>query len=125
MQIGRWLLNPTELVAAEVMGYRVKPHSATTELSLDADLERLSALPSVRTGQPTSQRLVAKGGIPNYYWKVEAGSLPPGIQLNGGNGELAGTPSTPGDYAFVVSVHDAYEGHLPISHALSWSVSAR
>ncbi|MGE3854997.1 MAG: Ig domain-containing protein, partial [Planctomycetota bacterium] len=48
----------------------------------------------------------AAGGAPAYTWAVSAGSLPPGVSLGSGTGQLTGTPSTAGNYAFTIRVTD-------------------
>jgi len=49
--------------------------------------------------------LFADGGIAPYTWTRAIGSLPPGITLSE-TGVLSGTPTTPGDYTFTVSMRD-------------------
>lgn len=49
---------------------------------------------------------MAAGGIPPYSYAVTSGSLPKGVTL-AANGQLSGTPSSTGDYAFTVTVTDS------------------
>lgn len=51
--------------------------------------------------------LGASGGRPPYAWQVAAGSLPPGLALDGDLGALRGVPSTPGTATFTLRVSDA------------------
>ncbi|MFP5261224.1 MAG: NBR1-Ig-like domain-containing protein [Blastocatellia bacterium] len=53
-----------------------------------------------------SQQLSAQGGSPPYQWAVTAGSLPPGLLLNGGTGLISGTPTVGGTFTFTVTVTD-------------------
>ncbi|HYA18814.1 MAG TPA: Ig domain-containing protein [Bryobacteraceae bacterium] len=46
------------------------------------------------------------GGTAPYKWSVSAGSLPPGLNLNNGTGEIKGTPNTAGTYSFTLQVVD-------------------
>jgi Putative Ig domain len=59
-------------------------------------------LPFGTVGVGYSQKLSASGPAP-YSWSVAGGTLPPGLTL-GGDGTLAGTPTTPGTYQFIPKV---------------------
>ncbi|WP_435102361.1 putative Ig domain-containing protein [Halarchaeum sp. P4] len=52
-----------------------------------------------------SALLTAAGGTGPYEWS--ATGLPPGLTLNADTGELTGTPTSAGTYAFTVTVTDA------------------
>jgi hypothetical protein len=56
--------------------------------------------------EPYAQRLSAGGGTAPYAFTLESGSLPEGIELSPG-GELAGTPTTAGQYTFTVGATDS------------------
>jgi Putative Ig domain len=43
----------------------------------------------------------------NYVWSVVGGSLPPGLELDECTGQITGTPTATGVYAFTVRVTDA------------------
>src|SRR5450755_2186355 len=64
-----------------------------------------TSLPGGQSGTPYSQTLTATGGTPPYTFTVSAGSLPPGITLNGAN--LSGTPTKTGSYTFTIQVSDS------------------
>ncbi len=64
-------------------------------------------LPSASVDKPYSATIQVTGGTPPLQWKVAKGSLPPGIALQPISGILSGTPTTPGEYNFSVSVTDA------------------
>jgi DNA/RNA endonuclease YhcR with UshA esterase domain len=66
-----------------------------------------ASLPGGLPGGAYSQQLSAQGGSAPYSsFSVLAGALPQGVSLLPG-GLLAGTPSTAGDFSFVVGVTDA------------------
>lgn len=46
------------------------------------------------------------GGLNSYTYKIDEGSLPPGLSLSG-LGEIQGTPTTEGSYSFTITVTDA------------------
>lgn len=52
-----------------------------------------------------SQQLVSEGDPP-LGWSVSDGALPPGLVLKS-SGEIAGTPTEPGEFAFTVRVRDS------------------
>ena len=54
--------------------------------------------------EPYSFQVTASGGG-TQTWSILSGTLPPGITFSTG-GLLSGTPTTPGDYTFVVRVGD-------------------
>lgn len=54
--------------------------------------------------EPYSFQMTASGGG-TQTWSIASGTLPPGIAFSAG-GLLSGTPTTPGDYQFVVKVGD-------------------
>jgi hypothetical protein len=77
----------------------------------DPLLLRLVAPVAIRTGvAATGIALVGQGGAGGYAYSILSGSayggLPPGLTLNA-NGTITGTPTTPGNYAFVAQVQDA------------------
>lgn len=50
------------------------------------------------------QLVPCQAADPTYAYSITAGSLPPGITLNGSTGLLSGNPTTPGTYPFTVGV---------------------
>ncbi len=56
--------------------------------------------------QPYSDSLTASGGIKPYSWAVVSGSLPSGLTLDSGTGEISGTPASAGTSAFTAQVTD-------------------
>lgn len=61
-------------------------------------------LPDGQVGAPYSHNFEAWGGTPPFEWEVAAGSLPPGLGLHAGTGELRGTPTSGGTWVFRVRV---------------------
>ena len=54
----------------------------------------------------------ASGGAGTYSWALTKGSLPPGLRLDSGFGEITGTATTFGVYSFTVQVTDGVGGIL-------------
>ena len=65
-----------------------------------------SSLDNGVVGEPYTAQFTATGGTGPYTWE-SIGSLPPGLNLNATSGLLSGTPTTAGDYSFVVKVTDS------------------
>jgi len=65
-------------------------------------------LPFASIEKPYSFTLAATGGLPPYTWSLSAGSLPPGLTLDGFTGEISGAPVLPGDYVFTVQAQESY-----------------
>ncbi|NLF40267.1 hypothetical protein GX586_12535 [bacterium] len=71
-----------------------------------------SALPEAVAGQLYSMQFSAMGGEPPYWWDWSDNfieDIPPGLSLSTNTGMLLGVPTTPGEYAFDVTVTDADE----------------
>ncbi|MHC4714723.1 MAG: Ig domain-containing protein, partial [Planctomycetota bacterium] len=54
-----------------------------------------------------SETLAATGGVTPYSWSIVSGSLPTGLSLNSGTGEISGTPTTGGTSNFTVRATDS------------------
>ncbi len=65
-----------------------------------------SPLPNGVQGTPYSFALQATGGAPGYTWSLQAGNLPPGVNLTI-SGTLTGIPTSAGTFNFTVRVTDA------------------
>jgi len=65
-----------------------------------------SDLPETYPHGPYQVRLLAHGGVPAWHWRVEAGTLPPGIKLED-DGLLHGQAERTGEFQFTASVRDS------------------
>ncbi len=65
-----------------------------------------ATLPAGTVGAAYSQVLSATGGTSPYSFGTNISALPPGLTLNT-NGTLSGTPTTPGNYDFIIRGNDA------------------
>jgi subtilisin family serine protease/chitodextrinase len=72
------------------------------------------------TGTSYSQTLTATGGLTPYTWSISYGTLPDGLSLNSGTGEISGTPTIAGTSSFTVEVTD--DGYRMDTRSLSISV---
>lgn len=87
--------------AHNARGWSASSVGATARIGvLPGSPAALSASPIL--GEPFSAS-VASGGFPAATYAVTAGALPAGVALNSGTGELTGTPTTPGAWAFTVT----------------------
>ncbi|MGV3623193.1 MAG: putative Ig domain-containing protein, partial [Archangium sp.] len=77
-------------------------------------------LPAATQFAPYGLRLQATGGTGQYTWEVAGGSLPPGMTLSAA-GDLVGSPSTTGSFAFDAKVTS---GALTDQRMLSLQVAA-
>ena len=78
-------------------------------------------------------RLQARGGVPVFRWKVEKGTLPPGIRLEE-DGYLHGAAERTGEFQFTASVTDSNKPQQAVQKAfvirvhtaltLNWKVPA-
>ncbi len=62
-----------------------------------------STLPPATQYAPFATRLIATGGAGSYAWSIASGALPPGISLSA-VGDLSGSPSKSGTFAFEARV---------------------
>jgi IPT/TIG domain/Putative Ig domain len=66
-----------------------------------------SSLPGGAVGVSYSATLAATNGIPPYTWSLHGGQFPPGLSLEGSNGQISGTPSQTGAFSFSVQARDS------------------
>jgi hypothetical protein len=74
-----------------------------------------ASLPSGAAGIAYQAALEPRGGVNPYTWQLAQGSrLPPGLRLRQHRGLITGTPSTPGEYHFTLTLSDvnAPPGHV-------------
>jgi len=85
------------------------------------------SLPDGVSGVQYTQSLSATGGQQPYTWSLSGGTLPSGLSL-GANGQIAGSPTTTGQFTFTVRVADSASGsaskNLSISIGAGLSITA-
>ncbi|MEP7339044.1 MAG: putative Ig domain-containing protein [Acidobacteriota bacterium] len=90
--------------AAQPLGLRIEMTGSAKccpcQLAMGPDFLSVGSV-----GMGYNQTLLPYGGIPPYTFTLLSGNLPPGVTFT--NGELSGTPSTPGSYTFTVKLTDA------------------
>jgi hypothetical protein len=74
-------------------------------------------LPPGTIDSPYNGSISTQGGVAPLTWTIASGSLPPGLTLNGGTGQITGIPideshatppvTYPATYTFMVQVHDS------------------
>lgn len=84
-----------------------------------------SRVPPAMQATSYSVTLSATGGQPPYRWSTASGSLPSGLHLNSATGELSGTPTQSGSFAFSVQGTDAKSQNAKRSFSLLVSTSGR
>jgi hypothetical protein len=82
-----------------------------------------TSLPGGSPGVAYSATAAAVGGVPPYTWALASGALPPGLSLNAENGNISGTPTALGSYAFTVAATDADIPAKTVEQVLSISVA--
>jgi microcystin-dependent protein len=58
-------------------------------------------------GSPYEQVFTAAGGTGPYTWSVVSGTLPPGLNLDGSDGDISGTPTQVGTHSFTIRATDS------------------
>jgi hypothetical protein len=79
---------------------------ARTQTEPPAFRLRTQIPPRLATGQRYRIHLDAAGGRLPLDWRVSKGKLPPGLQLNTQSGEIVGSPTTVGEFAFTLEATD-------------------
>jgi hypothetical protein len=87
------------------------PDEDTQALSITINAEDLvittTSLPDGIVGTAYSETVVATGGVEDYSWSIDSGSLPSGLSLNSSTGVISGTPDTIETANFTVKVTDS------------------
>src|SRR5690554_2068327 len=68
------------------------------------------------SGETYRESLRPAGGLRPYTFQLESGTLPPGLELDGG--VIAGTPTEVGSYSFTISVSDANLSSTFLEHTI-------
>jgi hypothetical protein len=63
--------------------------------------------PKLPLGVPVQWTAAAAGGTPPYHWSAATSTLPPGLSFDPNTADLAGTPTSLGQYTFTLSVTDS------------------
>jgi hypothetical protein len=84
-----------------------------------------TSLPGGSVGTAYSSTVQASGGLQPYAWKITSGSLPAGLSINSGSGNISGTPSTTGVSTFTVTVTDSESLQATASSSLSISIATK
>lgn len=89
--------------------FTVTSGSQTATKTLDLlFIARLSlpaaAPPTAVSGQSYTFKVPVSGGLASKTFSLTAGSLPPGLSLNASSGDITGTPTLAGSYAFTIKV---------------------
>jgi hypothetical protein len=97
--------------AMQVRDSAAPPQIATQAFSLTISASPLqittSSLPGGAVGVSYGTTLAAVNGAPPYTWSLHSGQLPPGLSLQGSNGQISGTPSQTGAFSFSVQARDS------------------
>lgn len=102
------------------------PYSASRAYtwSIAAPTITLGAVGGGTVGTPYSATVSATGATAPYTFAVTAGALPTGLSLNGGTGQITGTPTSGGVFNFDVTATDATAGGGgPYTGTRSYSVT--
>jgi uncharacterized protein (TIGR03437 family) len=105
----------TSTITVTVRDAQERSDTGRFTLTIGSTLAVTSPLPSGTVGVAYSQKLEATGGVAPYTFAAAPGSpfnpnsLPAGLSL-ASDGTLSGTPTTAGNYTFVVNVTDAAQG---------------
>ncbi|MFZ0952162.1 MAG: hypothetical protein WAN17_07845 [Candidatus Sulfotelmatobacter sp.] len=92
-------------LGAAALGQAAAPGPDTPSES-EGLLIKPEKLPDTYPQEPYAVRLYVKGDyVPVLRWRVESGTLPPGIKLEEG-GELRGAAERAGEFEFAVAVRD-------------------
>jgi hypothetical protein len=82
-----------------------------------------SSLSDGIAGISYSQTLQASGGTTPYHWSVVTGSLPSGLHLGSGTGEITGIPAANyATYSFTLQVKDSSSPQLIATRSLSITI---
>ena len=84
--------------------------SSSSSQNSAVNLSISSSLPSAVAGSPYNAVLAVTGGTRPYQFSINAGTLPPGLSLNGKTGTISGVPTNVSKYSFTVSVTDPEGG---------------
>ena len=120
-------LSGTANFTVKVTDSAPSPESATQSLSLTIATGltiTTTSLPNGSLNVSYSALLQAAGGTQPYTWSVTAGSLPAGLSLNVGTGEISGAPTASGTSNFTVKVTDSAPSSESATQSLSITITS-
>ena len=99
----------TSNFTVQVTGSNTKSSTKNFTLTIAAapTITTNATLASATIGVPYTQTLATSGGTKPFTWSLSAGSLPPGLSLNGTTGVIAGTVGAATTSSFTVRVTDS------------------
>lgn len=85
-------------------------------INVQGDVTIAGGIPALGTTTVafTGDNLSVSGGLAPYTWSISAGALPTGLSMNTSTGDITGTPTVAGAYAFTIRATDAngsYDEH--------------
>jgi hypothetical protein len=86
--------------------YRDIDHTPIDQQDVTFAIVTSPPIPQAIVGDPYSFRFRGAGGTRPYSWAVSSGSLPGGLSLDADTGELSGTPTADGTFAFTIELTD-------------------
>jgi Putative Ig domain len=101
---------------------RSAPRKAAAQTHVPPLTITTPSLPSGVVNTEYTAIVLASGGLAPYSFGVAAGSLPPGVILDGGTGTLRGTPTMTGTSAFTIQITDSENPPVQASQNLEITV---
>ena len=98
--------------------------SPSFDLTVDATMSVGGSLTNGSVGTSYFASIAAQGGRSPYAYGLAAGSLPPGLVLNGSTGGINGTPSTGGTFTGIQILATDALGRSAATGSLSMQVAA-
>ena len=84
-----------------------------------------STLPAGDAGLSYSSTLSTSGGTPPVNWSLTLGTLPAGLTLNMGSGQISGTPTAAGVFNFTAQATDTSSPPQQATKALTITINAQ
>jgi len=95
---------PDDELAAATQSSQAASNAA--QFPNDVVIENESDLAPTYPGASYELHFTARGGVPTLHWRLEKGTLPPGLKLEDA-GLLHGQPQSTGEFQFTLSVTDS------------------
>ncbi|WP_174240918.1 putative Ig domain-containing protein, partial [Granulicella sp. S190] len=114
--------NEVTMAESQALPVAVVP-TTTSNSSLPPLAITTASLPQATAGTAYSTTISAAGGTSPYAWTLTSGQIPAGLTLST-SGILSGTPTTSGNYSFVLSATDSSSPAQSTTAQVSLSVAA-